>query len=156
MEMNWDPARTGRCAPILHGESGIGTAFEQAHVEPQEVEVLDVGSRGHPTPGAAPARKDGVHATNTTALPARVPPPGGRARAPRGAHDPRGARELGSPQVLRTWVKQSDVDVGVREGLSTEERDELRRLRREVRQLRQERDILGKAVAFFAKEPETR
>ena len=67
------------------------------------------------------------------------------------------ARELGcSQQSLRTWVRQADVDVGVREGLTTEEREELRRLRREVRQLRQERDILGKAVAFFAKEPETR
>ncbi len=70
---------------------------------------------------------------------------------------PQLARELGcSPQSLRTWVKQADIDGGVREGLTTEEREELRKLRREVRQLRQERDILGKAVAFFAKEPETR
>ena len=67
------------------------------------------------------------------------------------------ARELGcSQQSLRTWVRQADIDGGVREGLTTEEPEELRRLRREVRQLRQERDILGKAVAFFAKEPETR
>jgi transposase len=70
---------------------------------------------------------------------------------------PEVARELGcSQQSLRTWVRQADVDGGVREGLSSEELEELRRLRREVRQLRQERDILGKAVAFFAKEPETR
>jgi transposase len=70
---------------------------------------------------------------------------------------PQVAVELGcSPQALRTWVRQADVDAGVREGLTTEELEELRRLRREVRQLRQERDILGKAVAFFAKEPETR
>ena len=67
------------------------------------------------------------------------------------------ARELGcSPQALRTWVRQADVDTGAAEGLTTQEREELRHLRREVRQLRQERDILGKAVAFFAKEPETR
>lgn len=70
---------------------------------------------------------------------------------------PEVARELGcSQQSLRTWVKQADIDGGVREGLTTEEVEELSRLRREVRQLRQERDILGKAVAFFAKEPETR
>jgi transposase len=70
---------------------------------------------------------------------------------------PEVARELGcSQQSLRTWVRQADVDGGVREGLTSEELEELRRLRREVRQLRQERDILGKAVAFFAKEPETR
>ena len=67
------------------------------------------------------------------------------------------ARELGcSQQSLRTWVRQADVDTGAAEGLTTQEREELRRLRREVRQLRQERDILGKAVAFFAKEPQTR
>lgn len=70
---------------------------------------------------------------------------------------PEVARELGcSQQSLRTWVRRADVDGGVREGLSSEELEELRRLRHEVRQLRQERDILGKAVAFFAKEPETR
>ena len=67
------------------------------------------------------------------------------------------AHELGcSAQALRTWVNQSEVDHGHAEGLSSEEREELRGLRRENRQLRQERDILGKAVAFFAKDSETR
>jgi len=53
---------------------------------------------------------------------------------------------------LRNWVRQHDVDAGTKEGLTTQEREELVRLRREVRQLRMERDILKKATAFFAKE----
>ena len=53
---------------------------------------------------------------------------------------------------LRNWVRQHDVDAGTREGLSTQEKEELVRLRRENRQLRMERDILKKATAFFAKE----
>ena len=49
------------------------------------------------------------------------------------------------------WVKQADRDDGRRADiLSSEERDELRRLRRENKQLRQERDILSKAAAWFA------
>lgn len=67
------------------------------------------------------------------------------------------ARDLGiSNQTLHTWIKQADVDAGKREGLSTEEREELRRLRRENRTLLQEREILKKAAAFFARESEGR
>jgi transposase len=63
------------------------------------------------------------------------------------------AKDLGvTEQSLRNWVKQYEVDVGKRHGLSTDEREELRRLRRENRLLREEREILAKATAFFAKE----
>ena len=65
------------------------------------------------------------------------------------------ARELDlGESVLRSWVRQADVDAG-RGGpgaLTTDEREEFTRLRREVRTLRMERDILKKATAFFAKE----
>jgi len=64
------------------------------------------------------------------------------------------AKDLGvSEPTLRFWRKQADLDSGRRsDGLTTEERDEVRRLRRENRILREERDILKKAAAFFAKE----
>ena len=67
------------------------------------------------------------------------------------------ARELGvSDNSLREWVKQSEIDAGQREGISTEEREELRRLRKENKTLRQERDILKKATVFFAREDGSR
>jgi len=68
------------------------------------------------------------------------------------------AQSLGvSEQTLRNWRRRDRVDRHERDdGLTTDERDELRRLRRENARLRQERDLLKRAAAFFAKETETR
>jgi len=59
-------------------------------------------------------------------------------------------------QTIRNWVKQADLDEGRRhDGLTTVEREELRRLRRENKQLRIEREILAKAAAWFARETDS-
>jgi transposase len=58
-----------------------------------------------------------------------------------------------SAQAIRNWLVQADRDSGRRDdGLSSVERDELRRLKRENRRLREEREILAKAAAWFARE----
>jgi transposase len=54
--------------------------------------------------------------------------------------------------TVRNWVRQARIDAGEVEGLTTDERDELRRLRAENRTLRMERDLMKKAAAFFAKD----
>jgi len=68
------------------------------------------------------------------------------------------AESLGvSQQTLRNWRRQDQLDRHERDdGLTSDERDELRRLRRENARLKQERDLLKRAAAFFAAETETR
>ncbi len=71
------------------------------------------------------------------------------------------ARDLGiHPEALRNWVRQNEADTGERDDRpTTEEREELRRLRKENAELRRANDILKAASAFFAKEldqPRTR
>src|SRR5918992_4326944 len=64
------------------------------------------------------------------------------------------ARDLDLTETaVREWVRRADLDDGYRsDGLTTDEREELARLRRENRVLREERDILKRATAFFARE----
>ena len=81
-----------------------------------------------------------------------------RAELVRLARSGRSAKELArqyepSEQTIRNWVKQAELDDGSRsDGLTTDERQELARLRRENERLREEREILKKAAAWFAQE----
>ncbi len=61
-----------------------------------------------------------------------------------------------SSQTIRTWIKQAQIDSGERQdGLTSDEKEELVRLRKENRQLRLEREILAKAAAWFARETDS-
>jgi transposase len=85
-------------------------------------------------------------------------PPEFRARAvelARGRAKPMAqiAKDLGiSEGCLRNWLNQADIDQGRRQGLTTDERAELVKLRREKRALEMEVEILKRAAAYFAKE----
>ena len=92
----------------------------------------------------------------TTRPPRPVYPPEFRARAvelARASELPPSqvARDLGiDPDTLRRWLRQADVDAGRLPGTTTDEQAELVRFRREVAFLREERDTLQKAAAYFA------
>ena len=63
------------------------------------------------------------------------------------------ARELGLvEQTIYLWLRQERTERGEREGLTMSEREELEHLRKEVRHLRQERDLLKKSTAFWVRE----
>ena len=57
---------------------------------------------------------------------------------------------VGIPETLRVWVRQAERDSGARDGATSAERDRIKKLEREVRQLRQANEILRKASAYFA------
>lgn len=59
---------------------------------------------------------------------------------------------IGSPETLRKWVRQAEIDGGSRQGKTTEELAEIRELKREVAELRRANEILKAASAFFAAE----
>ena len=103
------------------------------------------------TPQPAPGGKD---AKNETTVPRRVSAADGRAGAGQIAEEL--AKEFEpSAQAIRNWVRQADRDEGRREdGLTTAEREELRGCG-ENRRLKQKREILAKAAAWFARETDS-
>ena len=63
------------------------------------------------------------------------------------------AEKLGmSPETLRSWIRRTEIDDGLRPGLTTEERERLKSLEKENRELRRANEILKSASAFFAAE----
>jgi len=103
-----------------------------------------------------PCPRKGVPNGAILDLPGRVPT---RGRAPRAAHrhdDAQVAKDLGiSDKTLGNWVRAERAGIARAAepgALSESEREELRRLRREVHELRTEREILRKAAAYFARE----
>ena len=61
------------------------------------------------------------------------------------------AQKIGcGPETLRRWVRREETDIGLRDGVTSDERDRIKALERENRELRQANEILRKASAYFA------
>jgi transposase len=92
---------------------------------------------------------------------ARKYPPDFRQKVVELAHAGRPVTDLAAefqlaPQTVRNWVYQAELDTGRRtDGLTTTEREEIAQLRKRVRQLETEREILSKAAAWFARETDS-
>jgi len=134
-------ARNPRCS----------TVDDESQAAPMLVDLIRF--RGHPN-GPAMGYEVFHGQEETTELHEGVQGRGGRALGARGPLDRAGRTRLDLTEPVRSWVKQAAVGQGdgPAEALTTDEGEELRRLRRENRQLREEREILKKAAAFFAKE----
>ena len=60
---------------------------------------------------------------------------------------------IGSPETLRKWIRRAEIDAGQRPGMTTEESEQIKALKRENAELRRANEILKSASAFFAAEP---
>ncbi len=131
-------------------------SFRESHAVPQAIDIrrtLGSGShfvdtQGEAYMGVMERRKRRAFTKEFKAETVRLVVEGGRSI-------PEVARDLDlTESALRLWVHQAEVDAGRGKPgeLTTAEREELQRLRREVKTLRLEREILKKAAAFFAKE----
>ena len=135
----------------------VGDCFDNAMAEslPLECELLDGFVDTYARLGGEKGGGEGVSAMPKTRSPYAAEFRQQMVDLVRSGRAPEDlAREFEpSSQAIRTWVAQAGRDAGERsDGLRTEERDELRRLRRENRRLREEREILAKATAWFARE----
>ncbi len=115
---------------------------------------VSVGNAGHES---APERHRAGGAKTHAPYPLAFRAEAVRLVVERGLSRRQVARDLGvHEETLRLWVRQAEVDTGQRDGVTTAEQEELTQLRRENRILKEEREILKKAAAFFAKESTTR
>ena len=139
------PTARAAAGPAVTTGGGVGPGTASAARRPHPAERPERRAKTKP-PYPAEFKREAVRLVRE-----------GRTGSTGGTSAAQVARELGvSPDTLRAWVKQTEIDAGDRDGLTTDERQELGHLRREVKRLQEEREILKKATAFFAAESATR